>query len=259
MHPFSRGFLSDAVRGVREDVRRDYAAFVHLLDEVNSRAVTLQHDIAIHRDCPSELYGAALFARTLASTQACVLLLEHGLVSQARTVLRSALETLFPLGALANHPHLAEELLQSHEADRRTIAERIRRWHDPELRAAIVEHITDSELEQLLGSKAKSLNQFELSKLADMEDWYLSVYMLLSFSAHGAVSDLTGHLVTDKSGNVIEFRNEPQLQDQADTWAYTIEMQLRAVDALTKLFKLGQPSTQALAEQLRVLVAERGA
>ena len=192
----------------------------------------------------------------MSSTQACVLLLEHGLVPQARAVLRSALETLFTLGALANHSHLADEILQSHEADKRTVAERISRWQDPGLRSAMVVQITEPELDQLRSSKAKSLNQFALAKLADMEDWYLSVYMLLSFSAHGAVTDLADHLVADASGSVIEFRNEPQVEDQQATWAYTVEIQLRAIDALTNLFALAEPSTRVLAERLRVLAAE---
>jgi hypothetical protein len=107
---FAHGFLSAAVADFGATVRERYPSHTKVFEETNLVAVEFQHSIEIHRDRPAELYGAALYARAIASTQASVILLNHGLVSQARAVLRSALEALFPLRAVANDPSIAEEL-----------------------------------------------------------------------------------------------------------------------------------------------------
>jgi Family of unknown function (DUF5677) len=255
-HPFARGFLSDAVREVRADVRQRYASLAALLDEVNRRAVEAQHTIKIDRNCAAELYGAVLFGRTITSTQAAVLLLEHGLPSQSRAVLRAALETLFCLGAVANQPHRAEEFLASHQADRRKVAKRVGEWKNPALRAAVESQLTEEKLSEVLSTSGKELNLRDLAKLAEIEDWYLSMYLLLSFSAHGSVADLAKHLVRDNLGEVVGLRNEPEVEAQSASWCYAIEIQLHAIRALSKLFSLGEPELDDFESRLILLSGE---
>ena len=228
------GFLSDAPRAFRRQVHAQYRPWVELLYDINRSAVGLQHSIHIHRDRLDEAYGAVLFARTIASVQASALLLELGLPSQARTVLRSALETLFPLCAVAKEPTLAAELVASHDADRRTVADRVRRWQNPALREAIATQVSDVELDTMLASRARPLNQYDLAKRADMEDWYLTIYTLLSFAAHGAISDLESHAVVDANGEVVEFKSEPDLAEQQTVWAWAAEVELAAMRSLSR-------------------------
>ena len=173
-HPFADGFLSDAVREVRHEVHRTYVPHVNLAYATNRRAVALQHELSIHADKLEESLGAALYARTLAFTQSAALLLEHGLPVQARTVLRAGLESLFPLAALAKDRSLAPSLLTSHDADRRTLVDRIRRWN-PALRASIDSRLSEAELSAMASGAGKATNVYELAKVADMEDWYLTL------------------------------------------------------------------------------------
>lgn len=247
------GFLSAPARAFREHVHAQYWPWVELLYDINHCATDLQHSIHIHRTKLEEAYGAVLFARTIASVQASVLLLEFGLPSQARTVLRSALETLFPLCAVAKEPTLAAELVASHGADRRTVADRVRKWKNPALRETIAKQASEAELDAMLASKAKSLNQYELAKRADMEDWYLTLYTLLSFAAHGAISDLESHAVLDADGDVVEFKSEPELAEQETVWAWAAEVQLAAMRALSQLFAIGSTDIDALAQRLLAL------
>ena len=94
MTHFAQGFLSEEIRSVRGAVRQQYPVHHSILSLLNEQCVALQHRLSLRSDKPRDLLGGALFARTLASTQAAVILLEHGLPSQANTVLRSALEAL---------------------------------------------------------------------------------------------------------------------------------------------------------------------
>lgn len=255
-HPFDDGFLSEAVREVRSEVHRKYATHVELLYSTNRQAVALQHALAIHPGKLEEATGAALYARTLASTQSSALLLEHGLPSQARTVLRAALESLFPLAAIAKQSTVASSWIASHDADRKTIVDRIRRWKDPALRASIDSMVSEAELDAMSKGSGKAISLYEIAKLADMEDWYLTLYMLLSFAAHAKVSDLDSHVVLDANGDVVEFQNEPDISNQEIVWAWATEVQLAAMRSVSVIFLLDCQAIDSLSQRLREL-AER--
>jgi hypothetical protein len=147
-------------------------------------------------------------------------------------------------------------LIDSHNADRKTLLDRMRRWKDPDLRKAVAAQLSDPSTEAISISKSRPLNQYELAKRADMEDWYLSLYTLLSFSAHSAISDLASHLVNDEEGELEALQNEPQLGGQPETWAYIIEVQLRSMAALAKLFSVEPPHLEALKAHLKLLAVE---
>lgn len=249
------GFLAQEARSFRQVVHRQFAGSVSLFYRTNALAVELQHTIHVSRTSFPQALASILFARTIASTQASALLLEHGMPTQARMTLRGALETLFQLAAIATNPEAAQDLLASHEADRRTIADRIRQWQDPALRAAISDAIAESELDAMLASKAKGVNIFALAKSAGLEDWYHSIYTLLSFAAHGKVSDLQAHVVTDADGEPTEFKSEPTLEDQDATWGWAIEAELCAMHHLATFFGLNTHDVEALRAELQALPA----
>ena len=251
---YARGFLSTVVGNIREEVRQKYAAWIAIFDDVNILSVEYQHTIQIDPTDPTELYGAALFARTIASTQGAVILLEHGMLPQARAVLRTALETLFPLCAIVQKPQLTTKFLASHDADKRTVADRMLKWKDPNLRAAVTDSTSPAELDGYLASKAKKLNVHDIAVEADMEDWYLTHYMLLSFSAHSAVHDLASHLVRDTQGLIVALKNEPEVDNQLATWTFAIEIQLKALHSLSGLFKLDVTRVEMLKAKFKIAI-----
>jgi len=249
------GFLAEDAKSFRQVVHRELSGSVSLFYRTNALAVDLQHSVHVSRTSLSQALAAILFARTVASAQASALLLEHGMPTQARMTLRGALETLFQLAGIATNPATAQDLLASHEADRRTIADRIRQWQDPALRAAVSGAIAESELDAMLESKARGVNIFELAKSADLEDWYHSIYTLLSFAAHGKVSDLQAHVVKDADGEPVEFKSEPTLDDQEATWGWAIEAELCAMHQLASIFGLNTQDVEALRAELQALPA----
>ena len=256
MHEFSHGFLSDAMTAVRAEVLCNHATWHELLLRVNAQCVEAQHAAQVDPTDSRALLAAAHFARSLASVQGAVLLLEHGLVSQAKTVLRMALESLFALEALRVKPEIAADLARTHEVDKRVVADRMLQWEAPELKAAVAAQVSDDELKGYLSSKAREVKTYELARTADMLDWYLSLYAILSFPTHGAVSDLTAHLVTDQAGNVVALKNEPEVEGQEPAWAYAIEIELKAAEAFAGIFNVAGLSLEAPRNELRALVAK---
>lgn len=230
---FSDGFLSPGARELRAVVHASHPKSSRLAYRVNRLAVDVQHELQvgpIH-----EILAAAYYARTLASTQAALILIEHGLPSQAKTVLRSALESLFPLCAIAKDPVKADELLESHEADRRTLADRMLRWQNEELQSFIP--LPHDELSAIASNRAKGSNLYEIAKFAGMEDWYNTLYTLLSFAAHVKIADLDSHSVADESGQMTGLQNEPVTFGQTRVWLWAIEFQLRAIRAIADVLR----------------------
>jgi len=255
-HQFANGFLSDVVRTLRGEVHQQNPKWVELMYSVNRLAVDLLHELEITPQKTNQIVGSVLYARTLQSAQAAVLLLEHGMPTQARTVLRSALETLFPLSAIVKDASKADDLIASHDADRRTLADRMKRWKDPELRASVP--LTDAELDAIVKNPAKATNIFEYAKFAGMEDWYSTLYTILSFAAHSKISDLDKHTVPNADGEVVELQSEPILANQTEMWLWIIEVQLAAMRSIAQIFMSSSWTelVQARWQLLRALTQE---
>jgi hypothetical protein len=254
MSNFTHGFLSEPLGEVRHAVHKRYTNYRNILMRLNEQCVATQYELPIKADDPRELLGATFFLRTIASSQAAVILLEHGLIAQAKAVLRSALESLFALAAIEAKPELALLLAQSQEANKRSLADKMLQWESDELKASRDGRITEEELLKLKSSKAREFTTWQLAEAAGMVEWYRSLYALLSQPAHATVSDITAHLVTDKHGNITQLQSEPEVEGQEATWAFTIEIQLRAAKAIANMFGVNSINISDHENALRIIV-----
>lgn len=161
------GFLAASLDGVRSHVREKYAAWRDLLMRVNRLAVVNQHAIVIHTESNAERYSAVLYARTLTTTQASMLLLEVGLVSQARILLRSSLETLFALCAIAKDQNVVDKLVEGHTAEQKRAARNIELWQHSELKKIADAERASGRLQPILNSSGTALSTFDLHRRQD--------------------------------------------------------------------------------------------
>lgn len=250
-----QGFLTEPFDDVRNIIRDQYCDWRDLLLRQNKQCVAFQYELNITRDNPRELLGGTLFARILSSTQAAIILLEYGLLSQAKTVLRSALESLFALAAINEKPGLASKIAESQNADKRKLADQILQWKNPELKQSITELIEEPALTEIKDKHKKSpeLEVFKLAQDAGMEDYFRSTYILLSFPTHSNMSDLISHLITDDKGQIEAIINEPAIDGQEFTWATAIEIKLLAAKAVAGIFDVEFPQLQDFESSLRTL------
>ncbi len=231
-----QGFLDDETQVVQQIVRDRYSDWRELLLRLSKVAVANQHAIRVPLDCDPCRYAAVAYARTLSTTQGAVRLLEIGLVPQARTLLRAAMETMFALVALTKTPAFIDRLLEGHKAERRRIAGNVRGWEAPELKAQ-AEHLEASgALQSSIDSKAKKLTTFQVAEAAQLQEWYRGPYMVFSWSVHGAPADLDRHVVLSADKQVESLRNEPEIDKQESTWMAAIEILLMSTEALATLF-----------------------
>ena len=134
----------------------------------------------------------------------------------------------------------------------------MKRWKDPALRASVP--FTDAQLDDIVKNPAKATNIFEHAKFAGMEDWYDTLYTILSFAAHSKISDLDKHTVPDADGEIVELQSEPILAGQAEMWLWIIEVQLAAMRSVAQIFSssIWTELVQTRWQLLHALVQEGG-
>jgi hypothetical protein len=84
------GYLSEHLEPYRQRIRAKHEPHYALAFEINKVCQSVKFQMHVHSRDGQEVLGAALFTKLLADVQAAVLLLERGLSSQARSLLRVA-------------------------------------------------------------------------------------------------------------------------------------------------------------------------
>ena len=89
-----QGFLSETdTMQYRDQIRQRYARYFDLIHRVNTFCQQAKFRLNGTSTNSQNRMAARLLAKLLADTQSAVLLVERGLASQARTLLRAACET----------------------------------------------------------------------------------------------------------------------------------------------------------------------
>lgn len=248
---FAQGFLSEPFDEVRCAVRGRYTGRRNILMRLNEQCVAVQHEISINKCELRELIGGALFARTLSSSQAAIIMLEHGLLSQAKVVLRSALESLFSLAAITANSRLALTFAQSADADKRRLANQMLKCTNDGLRDSLsAQQFDEATLRGISSSNVSGLKVREFADAAGMLDLYNSMYTILSSSTHASILDLSNHLVIDAYDNITELKNEPEVDDQEFVWDAAIEILINAVKALQTIFMINNVDIETYKNEL---------
>jgi hypothetical protein len=192
---------------VKAIVRERYATWLGIYSEIESRARQLQHQRLFRIDGLQHLLVMVLFARTVANTSAAMLVAEHGYEVQCKTLLRTALESMFALAAIAKDPSMAEAFEQAGERELKRRVFKSRLWSQ-DLRSPMEARFGSEgfkKAEEIAKStKAKNISTEEMAKTAGLHDWYLTAYTIFSDAVHGNIHDLKQHVVRSEDGEEIE-------------------------------------------------------
>jgi hypothetical protein len=210
------GFFSSEVETFRQCVREsqpfkawfDYALDLNrlgfdVLRQVK-KALADKRQFAMH----------AHFVRVHQSFQSALVLAERGLVPDARTVLRSGVESAIAINALAKDPGFVAQMVEAHHRSQRTLA-RIGLAKFAELFST--EEIgrmnkAISEADALEASKGKELTDTKWEQVADKHcpELYQILYRdLSSDGTHATINSLERFLVVDATGKIVAFKPAP--------------------------------------------------
>jgi len=217
-----QGFLSpDIATFIDEHRAENRAWFDHAMD-LNSIAqkVLMEIPSMLTRQslagAPSEaeyFLAALLFVRGLLSFQATILLIERGMVQDARTLARSCFETVFCFGALRKDPGFLEKFEKHGAYGKRVFADNLRKGKLERDVAEILSQFLDSLAR--FGKKGARLNWQDVTHLAGLDDVYNTYYRGLSGdAAHPSPTALKRYYKTN--GNNVELRFGPKALDEKD-------------------------------------------
>ncbi len=236
------GYLADEVSGVVEVVRAKYAAHFRDIRALNQLLTRSQYGLQIHQESAQELTCAALFVRSLAHSQAAIILLERGMASSARAMIRCALEGLFNLGACAADWRTALSFVDSDQVDRKRRAKYLSLVQDPVARAKLDRADLDKILQEVLAKieevDAREVKVRDMAKKAGLEDLYLTAYSSLSGAVHSTIGDLDQHFQPDPTHAKLELLPVPNVEDLHGPLLVLGETLVGLVRAASKVFDM---------------------
>ncbi len=187
------GFLSRrAKRGIHE-MRAANRAWFDLAYDVNTAltaVATRAMDLARGHNWSQEAVAVRLLLRTTQSFQGAILLSERGMVSPARTLVRTIVEDSFCAAALVDKPgEVIQMLRDDSEASRRGQANFIseQQLGDPAMLANLQAAI------QAMDKKAR-INWREMAKRGPMLPQYLNYQRLSDGAVHTSAASLDRHI-----------------------------------------------------------------
>ncbi|WP_378074786.1 DUF5677 domain-containing protein [Chelativorans intermedius] len=159
---------------------------------------------------------ATLFMRLLEHYQAVIVLLNRGMIAPARAALRALVETTFKMRAVATERSAPKAFIAEDLVARKKLINKARNNEYPNLeetRKAISDELVRELEQEILATGAKTLSTEEWSRRADMHDWYITNYALLSKAVHTQVRDLEAYLRIGESCEIEEFHYAPGMDD----------------------------------------------
>jgi hypothetical protein len=239
----TKGFLSSEIESVIQQVHQEYGHWINLFKEISDYAVSIQQKIEIiPNNNAQSLLAATLFARTLANCQGAYLLIERGMDTQAKILLRAAIESLFVFAAICKSEKTAQEFIDSNEPARKKILNKVLNWESAPLKKMVKKGDLEKKREEIDNTikerNAKPYYAEQMSIKADLHDLYLTAYTVFSGSVHSSVRDLEKHLILDDNGIIKGFCNAPVIDGLDSLLLTASETILRALNPLGNLFKM---------------------
>ncbi len=259
----SGGFLSEEIESVVEHARDGNKELFDRLYRVNDHALSIQHRVVVAPEDMQGLVIAAFFSRTINSIQASVILIERGLSSQAKVVLRAAMESLFGLRACLDE-EFCERLVAADAVKRRKhfrkAEQLVQKGVIPDVNGVLTEDLLAQIEVDIAETNARDITTAEIAKAAGLHDWYLGMYAMFSASVHATVRDLREYMRVDGKGEFAALANVPDLEACAGLLICAIEQMLMASTAAAAYFGFDQVEYwEQEHEALRLLVEKEQA
>jgi len=182
------GFLSEKAEESRIQIKEVYKTAFAAAQQTNSLLMRELRELHVDWEDESKTIVAALFVRIVETYQALIILLERGMVAQSRMLVRTLLDALFSMAAIAKSPLLKNAYVAEHYASVIKALNAARRWKQPSLQGRLV----PAKLDELIAhnktkldeTKAKRLKVYEWADKANLADFYNVFYVENSSAVH---------------------------------------------------------------------------
>lgn len=261
MSPLEKhGFCGDQINDYKNEIRNKYRDCLELSFDTNTLCQTSMYELVVHNEDGREVVTSSLYIRSLNSYQAVLILAERGMIPQARSMARTMLESIFTLCAVCKSESLIDVYIDEDHKKRLKLIEKFRQFHGgefpPEYSPEEIEELREELRAKYPDGKIRMRTTEQWAKDADLEDWYLTVYALLSDSVHTKVSDLERHLAIGEDGKVTEMLWGPDPEGIEDVLYASVEAMTIALDHVCKIFDVDRKSDlDTITKRLKRLVS----
>jgi hypothetical protein len=240
-----KGFLSPTMEAFRASLRKvpTYDQWFNFAEELNGFGLSLlwNHDVPSADN--RKVTTCALFVRGQQSFQAAIRLAELGMLSDARAVLRSAVEGAIALHGLESDNTFIDQLVEAHRIYQRKMARLV--LDNPDYR---VSHSTDQikqmettiiEVDSEETAKGRKLRDIKWEQVAakHCKDLYNLLYRLLSSDGtHTNLNAIQRFLSFDQNEELIGMRVGPDTKDLVDVLSMACLMFLWTVGPFIRVF-----------------------
>jgi len=241
------GFLSPTMDEFRRSLREvpAYKLWLEFAEELNR----LGWDMLENHETPTTenqlLIISVLFVRAHQSFQAAIMLIEKGLLADARVVLRSAVEGAMALNALANDATFDMQLIEAHLHNQRKTARIV--LNTPEYRSgytaaeiapmeATIKEVSDKET--AVGREFRDITWATVAA-KHCRDLYDLLYRSLSNDGtHTNINAIHRFLEFDGSSQLTGLRFGPNTRDMVDVLKMACLMFIWAADPFARAHAL---------------------
>ena len=236
------GFLSSTLERFRVSVREvpSYKLWFEFAGGLNRLGLEMLQNHDVPRHVNRRLTIAALFVRAHQSFQATLLLAERGMLSDARVILRSAVEGAIALNALADDATFVDQLIGAHRFNQRKIARLILNSPDYSSFYAPAEiaqmQATVSEIDAEEAAAGKKLGDINWADVAvkHCKDLYLLYRQLSGDGTHTNINAVHRHMEFDAAGQLTGMKVGPTTDDMIGVLKGACLMFLWAADPFAR-------------------------
>lgn len=209
-----QGFLSSEIEAYRTKFRSTHSAYFDFVERVSRFCHKIKFDIKPHSRDGQEIFAAGLFIKLMADVEGAVLLLERGLVSQAASLLRVALEALITLAKVCQSYEFVEAFIRVGERQRLKLV-RGMRSNPAQAFDTIKEELTDDLIKHIVeivgDTKEEKVEQW--ARDVGLSALYDAQYRLFSVEVHSRPRCLERYLIMDETGELKDIRWGPNLNE----------------------------------------------
>ena len=198
-----KGFLSSELDEQKRLAREQFAAQFQDCEAWSEKAVELFHRASLDGRTAAVLFAAGFWMRCVRACQGGILLAELGMVPDALTLARSAVESLFHAVALVENPDVLPRLIEQGQV------EEAKQTRGMLAIPTIARHLTPERRQQLEAlieacpEKPQTFGAYDAAKEAGQLELYETMYRGFSRSAaHSTLAVLDHEMAEEADGSI---------------------------------------------------------
>lgn len=211
-----QGFLSEDINKWSQKIRSKYSQYFSLYYDFNNYAQDLAFKLTAHNNNLDELLIACLYIRTLSSYQSLFILLEKGIIHEAKIILRSLIEVLFQLVAINKNNNLSINYVFQDSLNRKKLTKKVKNYKSDIIKEYVsldLDKLQKQIDDEISKKNIKKLTTYDFAVKADLLDFYNTAYVLLSSTVHASSRDIENHLIINKDKIIESFNWGPSDKD----------------------------------------------